>query len=62
MENKTIKDLSVVELKASVYDCLINIEQNQAIIKALNEELVSRNQKPVENKEEVKVEEEVKSE
>lgn len=52
MENqKTIKDLSVVELKASAYDCLANIEQNQMIIKAINQELQSRQEQPVEKTE-----------
>lgn len=52
-ENKTIKDLSVVELKAAAYDHLANIEQSQMIIKTINQELASRQEKPVEKVEEV---------
>ncbi len=53
--NKTIKELSVVELKAACYDYLANIEQSQAIIKAINQELQSRQEQPVEKTEEVEV-------
>lgn len=54
---KTIKDLSVVELKATCYDHLANIEQSQMVIKAINQELASRQEKPVEQVEVENVEE-----
>lgn len=40
--NKTIKDFTDVELKAMVYDNLATIEQAQANIKAINQELQAR--------------------
>jgi hypothetical protein len=40
--NKTIKDFSETELKAMAYDCLANIELNQANVKAINDELQAR--------------------
>lgn len=39
---KTIKDYSITELKALVYDSLAIIEQNQNNIKFINEELSKR--------------------
>jgi len=39
---KTIEDYSIIELKAIVYDSLAIIEQNQANIKFINEELSKR--------------------
>lgn len=53
-KQKTIKDLSVMELKATAYDHLANIEQSQIIIKTINQELASRQEATVENKEDVK--------
>lgn len=54
--NKTIKDFTDVELKAMAYDNLATIEQAQAVIKAINQELASRANTPVqtETTEEVK--------
>lgn len=37
--NKSIKELSNVELKALGYECIIKIEQNQTNIKIINQEL-----------------------
>jgi len=54
--NKTIKELSIVELKATIYDHLANIEQSQAIIKAINQELQSRQEQPLEKDVDVEVE------
>lgn len=48
--NKKISDLSIESLKAAVYDHLANIEQSQAIIKAINQELASRKEQPVQEK------------
>ena len=39
---KKIEDYSITELKALVYDSLAIIEQNQANIKFINEELKNR--------------------
>lgn len=39
---KKIEDYSTIELKALVYDSLAIIEQNQANIKFINEELKKR--------------------
>ena len=39
---KTIKDFTVVELKSMAYDALATIEQAQANIKAINQELAER--------------------
>lgn len=54
--NKTIKELSVVELKAAKCDCIENIEQNTMIIKAINQELQSRQEQPLEKDVDVEVE------
>lgn len=48
---KTIKDLSVIELKAAKCDHFENIEQSQKIIMAINKELASRQETPVEKTE-----------
>lgn len=48
MQNKTIKDLSIVELKALVYDETMMIKQSQNNIGILNNEINSRQQAPVE--------------
>lgn len=50
---KTIKDFTVVELKALCYDEIVKLEQCQNNIKVINQELVVRSQPPVESKEEV---------
>jgi len=39
---KTIKDLSVLELKAAIYDHSVQIEHSSAIIKACKSELAER--------------------
>lgn len=41
--NKTIKDLSELELKAACYDNFVQIQKLQAIINACETELVNRN-------------------
>lgn len=46
---KTIKDYTETELKAMAYDNLATIEQAQANIKAINQELSERAKKPVED-------------
>lgn len=47
---KTIKEYTVIELKAIAYDAISRIERAQIEIKAINEELVLRQQEtPVEN-------------
>ncbi len=43
---KELKDMEVVEIKSLVHDNLVQIEQCQANIKALNEELNKRRQVP----------------
>lgn len=40
--NKTIKDFTDTELKAFAYDNLATIEQSQANLKTINEELARR--------------------
>ena len=40
--NKTIKDFTIIELKSMAYDALATIEQAQANIKAINQELAER--------------------
>lgn len=52
-QQKTIKDFSVVELKALAYDEIVKVEQAQNNIKVINQELIARSQPPVESKEEV---------
>lgn len=47
--NKTIKEFSVIELKATAYDNLAQIESCQANIRAINQELSSRKETPVES-------------
>jgi hypothetical protein len=42
MEQKNIKDLSVIELKAMVYDHLGNIELSKQTINVINQEIASR--------------------
>lgn len=42
--NKTIKEIETMELKAIAYDQLATIEQAQNNLKAINQELASRNQ------------------
>jgi hypothetical protein len=55
MKEKTIKDLSLVELKGFAYDLLAGIENAQMRLKAVNEEIFERSKQPVEEKvEEVK--------
>ena len=49
---KTIKDFSVTELKAMAFDQIVSIEQSQNNLKVINQELVSRQEKPVETTEE----------
>ena len=51
MENKKIelKDLSVVEIKAHVYDEIGRIEQSKKIIELLNNEIASRQEAPKES-------------
>lgn len=44
--NKTVKDFSVLELKALAYDCIAEAERVQANLRAINQELELRN-KPV---------------
>lgn len=61
-EQKTIKDFSVVELKAIAFDEIAKLEQAQANIKAINAELALRSQPPVEQKAEVKEEEQINEE
>lgn len=51
MENRTQKDLSLLELKALVYDQNVSINKAQQIIKVLENEIASR--PPEEKKEEV---------
>ena len=40
--SKTIKDLTVVELKAELYDLLVRSQQNKAMVDAINKELSER--------------------
>jgi len=47
MESKNIKDLSVTELKAVAYDNLLNIENSQRTLQAINQEIASRSTVPV---------------
>lgn len=47
-QQKTIKDFSIVELKALAYDEIVKMEQAQNNIKVINQELVARSQPPVE--------------
>ena len=47
-EEKTIKDLSVVELKAFGFDQIAAMNQAEYSLKVINQELASRNQPPVE--------------
>lgn len=42
MDKKKLEDLSIMEIKALVYDQLASIEQSQQNIKLLNEELRRR--------------------
>ena len=42
----TVSDLSLTELKALVYDHLLNIEKSQESIRAINLEIQKRNQLP----------------
>jgi len=46
--NKTIKEFTDVELKATAYDCLARIEQNQSLLQEINKELKLRNDTPKE--------------
>lgn len=41
-----IKDLDIKELKALAYDHLANIEQSQASLRMLNQEIASRKESP----------------
>jgi len=40
---KELKDFTIEELKALCYDNLVQIEQSQANLKALNQEIQTRN-------------------
>lgn len=60
--SKTIKEATIVEIKAELYDANVRIAQQQAYIQSLNEELAERAKvdaiptmdKAPENNEEVK--------
>jgi hypothetical protein len=56
MKEKTIKDLSLVELKSFAYDLLAGIENYQMRLKAVNDEIIEKSKQPPveENKEEKK--------
>jgi len=44
--NKTLKDFTVTELKAIAYETIVQIEQYQLNIKAINQEIASRQVPP----------------
>lgn len=48
-EQKTIKDFSIIELKAIVYDTMAQIEQLQRELKVVNQEIGIRQQEPQQN-------------
>ncbi len=53
--NKTVKDFSVVELKALAFDFISEMERLQANLRAVNQEIAERNKPVAESpKEEVK--------
>jgi len=41
-EGKTLKELTVVELKAAAYDQIAQLERTQSILKQINAELLRR--------------------
>ena len=50
MKEVNIKDMSIEALKAMVYDNMVTAQQAQNNIKALETEIIARNEKPVEEK------------
>ncbi len=60
MKEKTLKDLSLVELKGFAYDLLAGIENAQRRLREVNDEIIERSKQPVEEKKEEVVDTETK--